>query len=36
VLTLHHGEVDVSDVFVLVRRPDGRWRIANQAYERLT
>jgi 3-hydroxyisobutyrate dehydrogenase len=34
VMTLHHGEVDFTDVFVLVRRPDGEWRIANKAYER--
>ncbi len=33
-LTLHHGEADFTDVFVLVRRPDGEWRIANKAYER--
>jgi 3-hydroxyisobutyrate dehydrogenase-like beta-hydroxyacid dehydrogenase len=36
VMTLHHGEVDFTDVFVLVRRPDGTWRIANKAYERRT
>jgi 3-hydroxyisobutyrate dehydrogenase-like beta-hydroxyacid dehydrogenase len=36
VMTLHHGEVDFTDVFVLVRRPDGAWRIANKAYERRT
>jgi 3-hydroxyisobutyrate dehydrogenase-like beta-hydroxyacid dehydrogenase len=36
VMTLHHGEVDFTDVFVLVRRPDGEWRIANKAYERRT
>ena len=34
VMTLHHGEIDFSDVFVLLRRPDGQWRIANKAYER--
>jgi 3-hydroxyisobutyrate dehydrogenase-like beta-hydroxyacid dehydrogenase len=34
VMTLHHGDVDFTDVFVLVRRPDGEWRIANKAYER--
>jgi 3-hydroxyisobutyrate dehydrogenase-like beta-hydroxyacid dehydrogenase len=34
VMTLHHGEVDFTDVFVLVRRPDVAWRIANKAYER--
>jgi 3-hydroxyisobutyrate dehydrogenase-like beta-hydroxyacid dehydrogenase len=34
VMTLHHGEVDFTDVFVLVRRPDDTWRIANKAYER--
>jgi hypothetical protein len=34
VMTLHHGDVDFTDVFVLVRRPDGRWRIASKAYER--
>jgi hypothetical protein len=34
VMTLHHGDVDFTDVFVLVRRPDGAWRIANKAYER--
>ncbi len=34
VMTLDHGEVRFTDVFVLVRRPDGEWRIANKAYER--
>ena len=35
VMTLHHGEVDFTDVFVLLREPgSGRWRIANKAYER--
>jgi 3-hydroxyisobutyrate dehydrogenase len=34
VMTLHHGDVDFTDVFVLVRRPDGEWRIASKAYER--
>jgi 3-hydroxyisobutyrate dehydrogenase-like beta-hydroxyacid dehydrogenase len=34
VMTLHHGEVEFTDVFVLVRRPDGAWRIAGKAYER--
>jgi 3-hydroxyisobutyrate dehydrogenase-like beta-hydroxyacid dehydrogenase len=34
VMALHHGEVDFTDVFVLLRRPDGEWRIANKAYER--
>jgi hypothetical protein len=33
-MTLHHGEVDFTDVFVLVRRPDGDWLIANKAYQR--
>ncbi len=33
VMTLHHGDVDFTDVFVLVRRPEGEWRIANKAYE---
>ena len=33
-MTLHHGELDYTDVFVLLRRPDGQWRIANKAYER--
>ncbi len=36
VMTLHHGDVDFTDVFVLVRRPDGEWRIASKAYERRT
>lgn len=36
VMTLHHGEVDFTDVFVLLRRPDDSWRIANKAYERRT
>ena len=36
VMSLHHGEVEFTDVFVLVRRPDGEWRIANKAYQRLT
>ena len=36
VMTLHHGEVDFTDVFVLLRQPDGEWRIANKAYERCT
>jgi 3-hydroxyisobutyrate dehydrogenase len=35
VMTLHHGDIDFTDVFVLLRRPDGEWRIANKAYERL-
>ena len=35
VMTLHHGEVDFTDVFVLLREPgSGRWRIASKAYER--
>ena len=35
VMTLHHGEVDFTDVFVLLRDPgSGQWRIANKAYER--
>lgn len=35
VMTLHHGEVDFTDVFVLLREPaSGEWRIANKAYER--
>ena len=34
VMTLHHGDVDFTDVFVLLRRPDASWRIANKAYER--
>jgi 3-hydroxyisobutyrate dehydrogenase-like beta-hydroxyacid dehydrogenase len=35
VMTLHHGEVDFTDVFVLLRDPgSGRWRIASKAYER--
>jgi hypothetical protein len=34
VMSLHHGEVDFTDVFVLIRRPDGEWRIANKAYDR--
>jgi 3-hydroxyisobutyrate dehydrogenase len=34
VMTLHHGDTDFTDVFVLLRRPDGEWRIANKAYER--
>jgi 3-hydroxyisobutyrate dehydrogenase-like beta-hydroxyacid dehydrogenase len=35
VMTLHHGEVDFTDVFVLLRDPgSGHWRIANKAYER--
>ncbi len=37
VMTLHHGEVDFTDVFVLLRDPaSGEWRIANKAYERRT
>jgi hypothetical protein len=37
VMTLHHGEVDFTDVFVLLRDPSsGHWRIANKAYERRT
>jgi hypothetical protein len=35
VMTLHHGDIDFTDVFVLLHRPDGEWRIANKAYERL-
>ena len=35
VMTLHHGDVDFTDVFVLLRDPgSGRWRIASKAYER--
>jgi 3-hydroxyisobutyrate dehydrogenase-like beta-hydroxyacid dehydrogenase len=35
VMSLHHGDVDFSDVFVLLRDPaSGRWWIANKAYER--
>jgi hypothetical protein len=34
VMSLHHGEIDFTDVFLLVRRPEGDWRIANKAYER--
>jgi hypothetical protein len=34
-MTLHHGDVDFTDVFVLLRDPgSGRWRIASKAYER--
>ena len=33
-MTLHHGEADFTDVFVLLRVRDGEWRIANKAYER--
>ena len=37
VMTLHHGDVDFTDVFVLLRDAgSGEWRIANKAYERLT
>jgi 3-hydroxyisobutyrate dehydrogenase-like beta-hydroxyacid dehydrogenase len=36
VMTLHHGDVDFTDVFVLLRGPGGAWRIANKAYERRT
>jgi 3-hydroxyisobutyrate dehydrogenase-like beta-hydroxyacid dehydrogenase len=36
VMTLHHGEVDFTDVFVLLRHPSsGEWRIASKAYERV-
>lgn len=35
VMTLHHGDVDFCDVFVLLRDPgSGQWRIASKAYER--
>ena len=35
VMTLHHGDVDFTDVFVLLRAPGSReWRIADKAYER--
>lgn len=35
VMTLHHGEVDFTDIFVLLRDPaSANWRIANKAYER--
>jgi 3-hydroxyisobutyrate dehydrogenase-like beta-hydroxyacid dehydrogenase len=35
VMTLHHGEVDFTDVFVLLRAPGSEeWRIASKAYER--
>jgi 3-hydroxyisobutyrate dehydrogenase len=37
VMTLHHGDVDFTDVFVMLRDPASReWRIANKAYERRT
>jgi 3-hydroxyisobutyrate dehydrogenase-like beta-hydroxyacid dehydrogenase len=36
VMTLQHGDTAFTDVFVLLRRPDGEWRIANKAYERRT
>ena len=32
-MTLHHGEVDFTDVFVLLAGPTAPWRIANKAYE---
>lgn len=35
VMSLRHLEVDFTDVFVLVRRADGEWRIASKAYQRL-
>lgn len=35
VMRLRHVEVDFADVFVLVRRADGEWRIASKAYQRL-
>jgi hypothetical protein len=35
VMTLHHGDVGFTDVFVLLRGPrSGQWRIASKAYER--
>ena len=33
-MTLRHGADVFTDVFVLLRDGDGRWRIANKAYER--
>ena len=35
-MTLEHGPVAFTDVFVLVRTPEGDWRIASKAYERRT
>ncbi len=32
-MTLHHGAITFTDVFLLVRG-DGGWRIANKAYHR--
>lgn len=32
-MTLHHGEVTFTDMFVLLL-VDGRWRIANKVYHR--
>jgi 3-hydroxyisobutyrate dehydrogenase-like beta-hydroxyacid dehydrogenase len=37
VMRLHHGDLDFTDVFVLLRDPaSGQWRIADKAYERRT
>ena len=34
-MTLRHGVDLFTDVFVLLRDGDGRWWIANKAYDRL-
>ncbi|CAI9399834.1 nuclear transport factor 2 family protein [Nocardioides sp. T2.26MG-1] len=33
-MTLWHGADTFTDAFVLVRTPEGEWRIANKVYER--
>jgi hypothetical protein len=31
-MTLVHGTTKFTDMFVLLRQPDGEWKIANKAY----
>jgi hypothetical protein len=34
VVTLHHGEVSFTDMFVLLELTPGTWRIAHKVYHR--
>jgi Putative lumazine-binding len=34
VVTLHHGDVTFTDMFLLLEIEPGAWRIANKAYHR--
>ncbi len=31
-MTLIHGATKFTDMFVLLKQPDGQWKIANKAY----